>query len=152
MKKRADSFHLTYPSEGLRGSQQRCLALFLESPLSSLVGSPRISLQTKSTWAPWRGRGSWPTWSWMRRCCRMCWNCPPGLQSPGSTATRRPSGWAEGAVMASLGSIHTLHLIHPLLHIQSISRQRASQHNCVLAFARIKPVCISFSWWPGAVL
>lgn len=48
-QRRKQILFLTRPSERLCGSQQLRLALVLEPLLSSPVGSPRISLQTKST-------------------------------------------------------------------------------------------------------
>lgn len=63
--------------------------------LTLFLGSPRICPRTRSTSARWRERDSCPTWSSMRRFCRTCWICPPGWLSPGSTATKLPSGYVS---------------------------------------------------------
>lgn len=64
------------------------------------VGLLRTCLLIRSIWAHWKARASWPTWSWMRRCCRTCWISPPGWPSTKSSATRLRSGW---------GLVHLLH-------------------------------------------
>lgn len=58
-----------------------------------LVDLQRTCHQTRSTWARWRVRANWRTWSWMRRSSRACWICPPGWPSTVCAAIRLPSGW-----------------------------------------------------------
>lgn len=68
--------------------------------LLSLADLPRTCPQTRSTWAHWRARASWPTWSWTRRSSRACWTCPHGWPSTVCAATRLPSGWVRDAVVS----------------------------------------------------
>lgn len=68
--------------------------------LLSLADLLRTCPQTRSTWARWRARASWPTLSWTRRSSRACWTCPHGWPSTVCAATRLPSEWVRNAVVS----------------------------------------------------
>lgn len=68
------------------------------------LDSPRTCPRTRSISALWRGRGSCPTWSLMKRFCRTCLTCLPGWLSLGFTVTKLPSGYvADSSNLICLG-------------------------------------------------
>lgn len=110
-------------------------------PLSRLVGLLRTCHQTRSTWARWRGRVTWPTWSWMRRSSRACWTCPPGWPSTVCAATRPPSGWVPLLDDRAVCPGFLLPYRTFMQHVTS-AEVPVQVSNCRCLFALSLPVCV----------
>lgn len=123
---------------------------------SRIAGLPRTCRQTRSTLARWRGKVTWPTWSWTRRSSRACWTCPRGWPSTACAATRPPSGWVTLVILGHHDTLqhpgqqlvsysnHKINVKPGKLSMTSIELSFALQaSSCQCLFVVPLPVCVT---------